>query len=215
MLQNGHRTRLAFVGVLLMLAAAALLTACSRAGTDGISGSPSPTGLPSPEATLITTVPEGSSVTLLNGLSLSVPKGAKARLLRTGSPGLGVAPEWLEITWKDRSSRRRSVGVYSDPSRGDVLPSTAALKKWRLLARDEDGTEVRWTGSKTGLLLVAVVTKLPDKLPGMVSAVRRLKREPDRVDAQSLVEEIWRTFRIQGAGAALLQPTDASPAPAS
>jgi hypothetical protein len=198
--------------LLLVLAAAALLTACSQEGTDGISGSPSPSELPSPGATLITTVPEGSGVTLLNGLSLSVPKGAKARLLRTGSPGLGVAPEWLEISWQDRSSRRRSVGAYSDPSRGDVLPSMAALKKWRLLARDEDGTEVRWTGSKTGLLWVAVVTKLPGQRPGMVSAVWRLKREPERADAQSLVEEIWRTFRIQGAGAFLVQPTDGSPA---
>ena len=215
MLRNGQRMRPAFRGVLLVLAAAALLAACSRAGTDEVPGSPSPADLPSPEATLITTVPEGDRVTLENGLSLSVPKGAEARLLRTGNPGSGVAPEWLEITWKDRSSRRRSVGVYSDPRRGGVLPSTAALRKWRLLARDEDGTEVRWTGSPTGFLWVAVVTKLPDKLPGMVSAVRRLKGEPERADAQSLVEEIWRTFRIQGAGAALLQPTDASPAPGS
>ena len=146
-------------------------------------------------------MPAGSTVTLLNGLSVYVPETAKAELLRTGSPGGGVPPERLTID--DPQLSCGGFSVYSDPDRGATMPSIATAMSWRRLARLDDGTQVRWTASKTAGLWVVVLTHVPGKAPGMVSAVWFRRPSPTTADVRSVVTQIWKACRIRGAGAAL------------
>jgi hypothetical protein len=86
---------------------------------------------------------------------------------------------------------------------------------WRQLGRFDDGTQVRWTRSKTAGLWVVVLTHVPGQAPGMVSAVWFRKSSPTAADARSVVTQIWKACRIRGGGEALLNLAASSPAPSS
>jgi hypothetical protein len=141
----------------------------------------------------------GDEVALASGLTVVVPAGRFASIV-SDDPGGPSEAFWLV---DDTGEIPVSVRALSAE---DLRDGDEPVLQYKLAARSSSGTvEVRWvTGKDAGgkrFSHVAVVTRLPGKLTGMVIPLPAYgrSRARSRSDALQQAAEIWRLLSISGA----------------
>lgn len=143
----------------------------------------------------------GEPAVLRSGLVVTVPENTSATFSRWREPPdeYGLLPPADELTVRSdspRSYREVEATTYWPAHEGEQ-PSLNIVERRRLVSASADGTVAVWWSGRRDNALVWIVTRAPDKFPGVVSIYP--SRAESRRQAWREAQEVWQWLHVSGA----------------
>lgn len=141
-------------------------------------------------------IPAGERVAMQSGLSCVLPENLQGLLLTERAAGELARPrQQLTLLPTDASTQAFDYRVLALPEPA-YSAHWAVVRDGQLLGGSRSGTiEVRWNKDER---VLAVVTRLPDRMAGMIMQTEVDFASPE--DARAGAERLWTTLSVEGAG---------------